>query len=108
MGLAKYAEDNMEIYIERMDAIRYKQYCRIEVSSTMPIKFECQTDNSFVNNILTNIAYQNTYQDRYLVCKECSGIFVWTAGEQAYFKKRNLHRPRRCKICREFKKKMCS
>ncbi|MBO5955518.1 MAG: zinc-ribbon domain containing protein [Clostridia bacterium] len=75
----------------------------------MPIKFECRTDNSFANDIIANIVLQNSrYQDRFLVCKECSGMFVWSAGEQDFFKKRNLHRPRRCKICRELKKNMRS
>lgn len=35
-----------------------------------------------------------------LKCCECGGDFIFSAGEQAFFAKRHLHTPRRCKSCR--------
>ena len=42
-----------------------------------------------------------TYLDQVLLCADCGGGFVWTAGEQAFFTERGLTEPpRRCEECR--------
>lgn len=41
------------------------------------------------------------FDDVSLSCVECQQPFVLTAGEQSYFKLKNLNNPRRCKACRQ-------
>jgi CxxC-x17-CxxC domain-containing protein len=43
-------------------------------------------------------------QDRVLKCFDCGNDFVWTAGEQAFFRDKNLkNEPKRCKTCKQAK-----
>lgn len=45
------------------------------------------------------------YQDKTLVCKECSKDFIFTEGEQEFFASKGLvNEPLRCKECRDAKK----
>lgn len=44
------------------------------------------------------------FSDREIVCGDCSITFVWTAGEQAFFRDKNLlNPPKRCKECKQAK-----
>ncbi|MBK9152950.1 MAG: zinc-ribbon domain containing protein [Chloracidobacterium sp.] len=44
------------------------------------------------------------FSDREIVCGDCSVTFVWTAGEQAFFRDKNLlNPPKRCKECKQAK-----
>lgn len=48
---------------------------------------------------------QSTFQDQTLVCKECGKQFVWTAGEQEFYKQKGFDNPPfRCADCRQAKK----
>ena len=38
--------------------------------------------------------------DLALSCVTCGATFVWTVGQQAYFRDKKLATPRRCKPCR--------
>lgn len=40
------------------------------------------------------------FQNLMLKCYDCSHDFVWTEGEQKFFKDRGLARPKRCPQCR--------
>lgn len=41
------------------------------------------------------------FQDRVLTCVDCGSEFVFTAGEQSFFRDRNFkNEPRRCKACK--------
>lgn len=45
------------------------------------------------------------FQDETLVCKDCGKEFVFTAGEQAFYKEKGfLNKPKACKACRDAKK----
>ena len=45
------------------------------------------------------------FVDETLVCKECGNEFVFTAGEQAFYKEKGfLNKPKSCKACRDAKK----
>lgn len=45
------------------------------------------------------------YEDKELVCAECSSTFVFTAGEQEFYAGRGLtNEPRRCPTCRQSRK----
>ena len=40
-------------------------------------------------------------QDKKLICCDCGAQFTFSAGEQAYFKSKQLSQPKRCPRCRE-------
>jgi len=45
------------------------------------------------------------FVDETLVCKECGNEFVFTAGEQQFYKEKEfLNKPKSCKACRDAKK----
>ena len=45
------------------------------------------------------------FTDKTLVCKDCGKEFVFTAGEQAFYKEKGLdNEPKRCKECRDKRK----
>lgn len=45
------------------------------------------------------------FNDKTLTCRECHKPFLWTAGEQAFFKERGLiNIPARCVECRSNRK----
>ena len=47
---------------------------------------------------------ESDFADRPIVCGDCSKTFVWTAGEQAFFRDKNLQNPpKRCKECKQAK-----
>jgi len=45
------------------------------------------------------------FQDIVLHCCDCGQSFVFTAGEQVYFQSKGLSEPKRCKPCRELRKR---
>jgi CxxC-x17-CxxC domain-containing protein len=48
---------------------------------------------------------RSSYSDRTLKCRDCSGDFIWTAGEQAFFREKGLQNiPVRCPDCRAARK----
>ena len=48
---------------------------------------------------------EEVFQDETLVCKECGAEFVFSAGEQAFYKERGfLNKPKSCKACRDARK----
>jgi CxxC-x17-CxxC domain-containing protein len=43
--------------------------------------------------------------DKVLKCRDCGEEFVFTAGEQAFYRERGFqHEPTRCRRCRDLKK----
>ena len=46
----------------------------------------------------------NNLEDKIIECCDCGQSFVWSKGEQTYFKSKSLSRPRRCKRCRDKRK----
>lgn len=46
------------------------------------------------------------FEDKTLVCRDCGGEFVFTAGEQEFYESRGLlNEPRRCPECRQIRKR---
>lgn len=44
------------------------------------------------------------FEDMTILCIDCSTTFVWTVGEQAFFRDKNLlNPPKRCKECKQAK-----
>ncbi len=47
---------------------------------------------------------ESEFDDIQITCGDCSKVFVWTAGEQAFFRDKNLmNPPKRCKECKQAK-----
>ncbi len=45
------------------------------------------------------------FQDKNLICKDCGTEFIFTVGEQVFYKEKGLeNEPQRCKTCRVSKK----
>ena len=45
------------------------------------------------------------YEDKTLVCQDCGNEFVFTAGEQDFYKEKGLdNEPKRCVECRRARK----
>ena len=40
-----------------------------------------------------------SYQDKNLTCRDCSGYFTFSAGEQAIGGELGYDEPRRCRMC---------
>jgi len=45
------------------------------------------------------------FQDKWIRCVDCGKEFLFTAGEQKFFESKNLYESKRCKTCRDIKKK---
>jgi CxxC-x17-CxxC domain-containing protein len=49
----------------------------------------------------TNLGDIQNLTDKTLVCRDCGITFVFTAGEQAFYREKGLvHDPQRCSACR--------
>jgi CxxC-x17-CxxC domain-containing protein len=49
------------------------------------------------------------FEDKTLVCRECGAEFVFTEGEQEFYKQKGLlHEPTRCTTCRSERRRMRS
>jgi hypothetical protein len=44
------------------------------------------------------------YVDKYIVCIDCGGGFLFEAGEQFFFQSKGLAEPKRCRECRATRK----
>jgi hypothetical protein len=44
------------------------------------------------------------FDDKIIICVDCSDEFVWNHGEQIFYSDRGLARPRRCPSCRAAKR----
>ena len=44
-------------------------------------------------------------QDKELLCQDCQGNFIWTAGEQRFYREKNFTPPKRCPSCRAYLKR---
>ncbi len=53
---------------------------------------------------MINVESKQIFRGKVLRCYDCGQSFVFTAGEQAYFKSKGLSEPKRCKPCRELRK----
>ena len=47
---------------------------------------------------------ESEFEDTSITCIDCSRDFIWTAGEQAFFRDKKLQNPpKRCKDCKQAK-----
>ena len=48
---------------------------------------------------------QHTFNDKILRCCDCGESFQFTAGESAFYYSKSLSEPKRCKPCRELRRR---
>jgi CxxC-x17-CxxC domain-containing protein len=49
-------------------------------------------------------ADQGEFEDKSILCIDCSRYFIWTSGEQVFFRDKQLQNPpKRCKECKQAK-----
>lgn len=64
-------------------------------------QFEHNNANGFVK-VISNKA--EDFQDTSIVCIDCNQDFIWSAGEQLFFRDKGLQNPpKRCKSCKQAK-----
>lgn len=57
-----------------------------------------------LNNASAGMLEESEFADLSMLCGDCSKSFIWTAGEQAFFRDKNLQNPpKRCKECKQAK-----
>lgn len=107
MGWSKYTEDINEIVSERMrdrESRSIEPQVRLYASvpvNTIPVDFTVQIQ---VDNKETTQKKPPT--GRALRCRDCGKHFVFTVGEQRFFNDHGYQPPKRCRACREIKRKM--
>ena len=53
---------------------------------------------------VSQVETDSEFEDKTIACIDCSGQFVWTAGEQVFFRDKQLQNPpKRCKQCKKAK-----
>ena len=52
------------------------------------------------------IVEKTEFQDKTLICRDCSKEFIFTARDQEFFVTKKFHTPTRCKECRIKRKNM--
>lgn len=73
-------------------------------SSPFEILFKRQTESRFISQrekygIKENRDYEK-FEDVVLECWECGNTFIFTGGEQKFYKQRGFQQPKRCEDCR--------
>lgn len=64
-------------------------------------QFEHDNSNGFVKVIAGKV---EEFQDTAIVCIDCGQDFIWSGGEQLFFRDKGLQNPpKRCKSCKQAK-----
>ncbi|MBR4858016.1 MAG: zinc-ribbon domain containing protein [Clostridia bacterium] len=103
MGIAKYYEDNIEIYFERM----YLMDCRMREQNNQ-VQYDSCFNTTQISISVTST--QNTTQkllkenkNTQIICKDCGRSFWFSAKSQEYYQSKGWQPPKRCKSCRDFR-----
>ena len=107
MGWSKYTEDINEIVSERMrDRESRRSEPQVRLYASVPVK-AIPVDFSVHIQATTKESVQNRKPtERTLRCRDCGKNFVFTVGEQRFFNNHGYQLPKRCRACREIKRKM--
>lgn len=61
------------------------------------------TENE-IDNASVRLLTEDEFEDKPILCGDCSRSFVWTVGEQVFFRDKKLQNPpKRCKECKQAK-----
>lgn len=103
MGLAKLPEDNNEIMEDRrrMKGEEPIYYPRVTVTVSAD-----KCDIHLTAKVTPEKMTAPKGKDKTVVCVTCAKTFRFTAGEQKFYKKKNLCDPTHCPECRARKKQI--
>ena len=60
--------------------------------------------NGRTAEVITSTSAESEFEDKTILCIDCTRDFIWTAGEQAFFRDKKLQNPpKRCKECKQAK-----
>ena len=63
--------------------------------------------SQFESNVLSHIITKDTdadFQEKTIMCNDCNKEFIWSVGEQVFFRDKGLQNPpKRCKPCKQAK-----
>lgn len=60
--------------------------------------------NSNNGTVHTTLPPEAEFEDKEIICIDCGMDFIWSAGEQVFFRDKNLQNPpKRCKECKQAK-----
>ena len=63
-----------------------------------------ENDFAAIGESRTRPQDSSEFQDTAIPCIDCKEDFIWTAGEQVFFRDKELHNPpKRCKECKKAK-----
>lgn len=101
MGLAKYYEDNYNLWSNRLFPMS-KRKCESEVIFPRSTQY-------IPSWLITSIEQEELempirYEDRHIMCRTCGKKFLFSARSQKFFDSKGWEDPRRCKHCREARK----
>lgn len=52
----------------------------------------------------TSLATETEFEDKSILCIDCNDHFIWSVGEQVFFRDKQLQNPpKRCKECKQAK-----
>jgi CxxC-x17-CxxC domain-containing protein len=62
------------------------------------------SNNEFESGLATQQSSSEGLEDRPILCIDCGQNFIWSAGEQTFFRDKGLQNPpKRCKECKQAK-----
>lgn len=65
---------------------------------------ESNSNNLSIQTVSPNRIQQNEFPDYVIKCIDCTEDFIWTSGEQSFFRDKGLlNPPKRCKCCKQAK-----
>ncbi len=63
--------------------------------------------SQFESNVLSHIINKDSdadFQEKAIMCNDCNKEFIWSVGEQVFFRDKGLQNPpKRCKPCKQAK-----
>lgn len=107
MGLAKYWEDDLEIMDERRQRMQARQEERgwIEYRPARAIPREKTGRDPGQTDTGRGPGAGKPGEGSYLICRDCGKRFLFSTRSQSFFKEKGWQAPKRCKACREIRKK---
>jgi len=104
MGWPKYAEDNREIMLERLDLLenrKHKTEIKTSCNNSLPLK---KISGKGTNGpTICTVNEPPTFEDKYIICMDCGRKFLFSAQTQKLYKSMGWDNPKRCKKCRDLK-----
>ncbi len=103
--LAEEAKKREQERIEYQEKLRIEKERKhqeyLEMKEQKRIEWEAEKERRRLEWEAEKEKRANTFEDKTLTCKKCGNEWVWTAGEQKFFKEKGFFRPSMCKECRK-------